>query len=440
MLTPRLSARNLAVCSSILTLVLASRTWADETDAALENDGAPLTAPFLAEVKAAVARAHLRPDADSPEVGLLREGAIVTVTACRPDCAALKGWGLLGTDGAVELDRLSPLREPAEASAGAPTAANLWYGRVGKSGVKICREPRLRGPLLTRKRISREMAFSPNVDLQRTGWLERAEGGFVRAGRVATLTPSRFQGEARPMLPLAFVVRELHGRTDRANDFHRCDRMPVRGFDARRVATDRGPLPRSAVRIVTQHSAPPSIPVGAKWVLVDLSQQTLTAYEGDSAVYATLISSGTNHDKSETNAGLFRVEHKLAYSDMHGEPDDPYVVDRVPDALYYHKNEALHGTYWHDRFGSPASHGCINLLLADAQWLFDWSPPTLPGNWITINPWEAGLASLWVLVEKRANAPSRTPQPPSAEHSLAPLARVNPPISIGHAQAGTESR
>ena len=50
----------------------------------------------------------------------------------------------------------------------------------------------------------------------------------------------------------------------------------------------------------------------------------------------------------------------------------------------------------------PASHGCINLALADARWLFDWAPPLLPDNWHTIDPRAAGLSSLWVFVKERA--------------------------------------
>ncbi len=149
------------------------------------------------------------------------------------------------------------------------------------------------------------------------------------------------------------------------------------------------------------------MPAGAKWVLVDLSQQTLTAYEGDVPVYATLISSGTNQEKSQTNAGLFRVERKMAYSDMHGQLDDPYDVDRVPYTLYYHKNEALHGTYWHDHFGARASHGCVNLALADARWLFDWAPPQLPENWFAINPQEADA--------ELSDRPEHVPTPESSQ-------------------------
>jgi hypothetical protein len=247
------------------------------------------------------------------------------------------------------------------------------------------------------------MAFWPNVDLRTRGWLERIEGGFVRARRVHALVPSRFAGEAWPQLPLAFVVRNPRATgSGPTSGLRRYDRVPVRNIDKVSVVTDSGSLPRQAVRIVTRHNPPSSIPAGGKWVFVDLEQQTLTAYEGEIPVYATLISSGKDHDESETHPGLYRVEHKMGYSDMHGQADEPYEVERVPYVLYFHKNEALHGTYWHDRFGWPASHGCVNLSPADARWLFDWAPPSLPENWTTIDPKAAGLASLWVLIKERA--------------------------------------
>ena len=392
-----------SILSSIFTVsASAEPASVDGIEIPTRSSGDGLTAPFSAIVKTRLAQVHVRPENDSPEVGLLREGAMVTVTACQPDCGAPHAWALLGADGAVKMEVLDPQPVRVEAST-EPTPESLWYGRVGQLGIKIFKEPRLHGPILTRKRLSREMAFLPRVELRQSGWFERIEGGFVRAGHVEILTPSLFHGEARPHLPFAFVIRKVSavgsGQPER---LHRYDRVAVRGIDSAHIATDRGVLPRSALRVVTLHSPPPSIPAGAKWVLVDLSQQTMTAYEGETAVFATLISSGKVHEETTTYPGLYQVEHKMVYSDMHGEPDDPYDVDRVPYTLYFHKSEGLHGTYWHDHFGTRESHGCVNLSLADARWLFDWAPPRLPEGWSTIDPAGAGLTSLWVLVEKKS--------------------------------------
>jgi hypothetical protein len=390
------------ICGWILNSLLVWPASADEESTPPIMSVDAQKAPFLAAVRKSFARVHLRPETDSPEVGLLREGATVTVRACQPDCASPHAWALLGTDGAVKLALLDPRPIRSEGPT-VPNPEGLWYGRVGKSAIRIYKQPRLGGPILARNQMNLEMAFLPNVDLQRKGWLERVEGGFVRTAHVHNLRPSRFQGEVRPHLPLAFMVRDLRPTGNSQDEkLHRYDRILVRKIDRVSVMTDSGPLPRKALRIVTPHSPPPLIPRGAKWVFVDLEQQTLTAYEGETPVYATLISSGKDHNESETHAGLYRVEHKMVYSDMHGQPLDPYVVDRVPYVLYFHKNEALHGTYWHDRFGWPASHGCVNLALADAHWLFDWAPPRLPEAWTTIDPKAAGLTSLWVLIRERA--------------------------------------
>jgi hypothetical protein len=69
-------------------------------------------------------------------------------------------------------------------------------------------------------------------------------------------------------------------------------------------------------------------------------------------------------------------------------------VEEVPHALFFHREQGFHGTFWHDRFGTPVSHGCVNLSLADAEWLFDWAPPRLPPGWHAVTPL-AGQESLW---------------------------------------------
>ena len=170
-----------SILSSIFTVsASAEPASVDGIDIPTQSSGDGLTAPFSAIVKTRLAQVRVRPENDSPEVGLLREGAMVTVTACQPDCGAPHAWALLGADGAVKMEVLD--RQPVRVEASAePTPESLWYGRVGKLGIKIFKEPRLHGPILTRKRLSREMAFLPKVPLRQSGWFERVEGGFVRA-------------------------------------------------------------------------------------------------------------------------------------------------------------------------------------------------------------------------------------------------------------------
>ena len=109
---------------------------------------------------------------------------------------------------------------------------------------------------------------------------------------------------------------------------------------------------------------------------IDLARQWLTAYEGNLPVFDAGVSTGK--DRFETPKGTFYVYAKLLYDDMTGnQQGEEYDVRKVPYVQYFHRGYALHGTYWHNRFGSGVrvSHGCVNLSMDDAQWLFIWSQP-----------------------------------------------------------------
>jgi lipoprotein-anchoring transpeptidase ErfK/SrfK len=84
---------------------------------------------------------------------------------------------------------------------------------------------------------------------------------------------------------------------------------------------------------------------------------------------------------------------KLATTDMSNADDDAldtvthiYSVERVPWVMFFHDDQALHGAYWHDRFGTVHSHGCVNLAPRDARWLFAWAPPAMPPGWEAVIP------------------------------------------------------
>ena len=114
---------------------------------------------------------------------------------------------------------------------------------------------------------------------------------------------------------------------------------------------------------------------GDKWIDVDLTQQRLTAYQGDTPVFEAAVSTGL--PKTPTVVGQFRIYWKLTATDMAGPG---YYLRDVPYTMYFHSGYALHGTYWHSNFGQPMSHGCVNLRTEDAEWLFDWVDPSLPGG------------------------------------------------------------
>lgn len=109
---------------------------------------------------------------------------------------------------------------------------------------------------------------------------------------------------------------------------------------------------------------------------INLTTQRLTAYEGDIQVLSAGVSTGK--DKFETPVGTYAVYGKLLYDDMTGDlQGEEYDVRKVPYVMYFTGGFAIHGTYWHNQFGTGIrrSHGCVNLSMDDAQWLWEWSAP-----------------------------------------------------------------
>jgi len=115
--------------------------------------------------------------------------------------------------------------------------------------------------------------------------------------------------------------------------------------------------------------APLSIPSGEiRWIDIDLTHQQLAAYEGQTLVRITAVSTGL--PRTPTPVGQYHIQIKLRYDDMTG-PD--YYLVNVPYVMYFYGGYGVHGTYWHANFGHPMSHGCVNLPTAEAEWLFHWA-------------------------------------------------------------------
>lgn len=110
-----------------------------------------------------------------------------------------------------------------------------------------------------------------------------------------------------------------------------------------------------------------------RWIEINLSRQRLIAWEGGTPVYAVLVSTGKSY--SPTRPGTFAVQTKHRYARMRGAD---YDVPDVPYTMYYSGNYAIHGAYWHHRFGTPVSHGCVNVAVDHARWLFNWATVGTP--------------------------------------------------------------
>ncbi|MDZ8023686.1 MAG: L,D-transpeptidase [Nostoc sp. SerVER01] len=110
-----------------------------------------------------------------------------------------------------------------------------------------------------------------------------------------------------------------------------------------------------------------------RWIQINLSKQRLIAWEGDRVVYGSAISSGKK--STPTLVGTFNIQSKFKSTRMRGRD---YDVPNVPHAMFYQGNYGIHGAYWHKRFGTPVSHGCVNLAPKHAKWLFGWASVGTP--------------------------------------------------------------
>jgi lipoprotein-anchoring transpeptidase ErfK/SrfK len=211
---------------------------------------------------------------------------------------------------------------------------------------------------------------------------------YIDAAYLAFGAPSAFQGvvfSEPPSRPFGWIVQATRPSTapGRAPDpqaplFARYTRITVE--ETReigdqvwyRVGPDQW-VKAQAVGLVFPTQRPEGIPPGAKWIEVNLYEQTLAAYEGDRLVFATLISSG--RPWTPTVTGLYRIQVKVRATRMDGDIFGYYYLEDVPWTMFFYQGYALHGTYWHDRFGFPHSRGCVNLSPRDARWLYEWAEP-----------------------------------------------------------------
>ncbi|BDA73763.1 hypothetical protein CAL7716_079290 [Calothrix sp. PCC 7716] len=110
-----------------------------------------------------------------------------------------------------------------------------------------------------------------------------------------------------------------------------------------------------------------------RWIEINLKQQKLTAWQGNKIIYQVTVSSGKK--STPTLTGVYAVQTKLPLARMRGAD---YDIPDVPYTMYYDGNYAIHGAYWHNNFGTPVSHGCVNLPPKKAQQVFNWAKVGTP--------------------------------------------------------------
>lgn len=140
---------------------------------------------------------------------------------------------------------------------------------------------------------------------------------------------------------------------------------------------------KNDVRVVEKQPVPTEVDAGGKWLDVDLARQLVVAYVGTEPVFATLASTGKGG--TSTPEGVYKITRKKAETTMRNDRSDEqsYSV-AVPWAVYFQEGYAFHGAYWHNNFGTPRSHGCVNLSPGDAYEIYQFTEPHMPPGWSTV--------------------------------------------------------
>jgi hypothetical protein len=221
------------------------------------------------------------------------------------------------------------------------------------------------------------------------GWAEINPGEWIPTDNLKNTNwvVSRFTGIFLPDEPLqypaAWMLINAHpsnvpgGPALESNDLlYRYTRVTI--FDAVEVDGWRwyqiGPdqwVQQTGVAKVIPVERPPDVDT-ERWLSIDLYEQVLIAYEGEQPVFATLIASGL--PRWPTYEGTFNIYYRRTREKMSwGTPgDDFYYLQEVPWTMYFDEGRAVHGAYWHDGFGYRRSHGCVNMSITDAHWLYRW--------------------------------------------------------------------
>jgi hypothetical protein len=227
------------------------------------------------------------------------------------------------------------------------------------------------------------------------GWVEINPGQWARQENLGGATISQFAGVLlnEPLrYPMAWALVNVRpSRTPGANALEEDDRIlrytrlnlydsvEVEGWTWYQVGPQQW-VHQTTIGKVLPVERPPMVDT-FRWISVDLYEQVGIAYEGSTPVFTTLVSSGLS--EWPTNEGLFHIYARYERTTMSGAEGKPdfYYLEEVPWTMYFDDDIALHGTYWHDGFGYRHSHGCVNLSITDAEWLYRWTAQE--DDWIT---------------------------------------------------------
>jgi hypothetical protein len=222
------------------------------------------------------------------------------------------------------------------------------------------------------------------------GWTEINPGEWVKTDQLKSTNyvVSNFSGillpEIMPEYPIAWMLVNVYPATEpggmpneTVNDLvYRYTRVnlystvEVDGWRWYQIGVNQWVHQTQVAKIIPVER--PEAVETEQWIGIDLYEQVVIAYEGDRPVFATLISSGL--PRWPTYEGIFNIYWRRTREDMTwGTPgDDFYYLEEVPWTMFFDEGRALHGAYWHDGFGYRRSHGCVNMSITDAFWMYNW--------------------------------------------------------------------
>ena len=240
------------------------------------------------------------------------------------------------------------------------------------------------------------ISYSSISDTDTGRWLYSKNGDFISGSYLSRVSVPTFQGVivSAPLLSgFGWLIEPATPRAGPSNSqamngrtINTQTKVPVyqtitsEGQEWVMVGFNQW-LPKSVVARVLIAAQPPEGVDNGRWIEVNLYDQTLSVYDNNQLVFATLIASGLN--PFFTKPGLFHIAEKKPSETMSGGNGSPdyYYLEDVPWTMYYDGTRALHGAYWRTVLGYPASHGCINLSVGDSRWLYDWARV---GDWVYV--------------------------------------------------------
>jgi hypothetical protein len=334
-----------------------------------------------------------------------------------------RGWICLDGDGAT-LDKNDPAYLALRSHAPDPNAALPYsYGESPGGTRRQKTIPGMQGPpwppvvFDPRAAVAPRstVAFTDEVQGDGGTWLRTNDMSFVPKDKIVPFERSDFHGvELRGdvRLPLAFFKNGPHAKYKRDAKSRLSptgDTWPRLGWVALTGQTEKRAGrtfwetreegiwidARSAAIVATETEAPPSPVPRGTWIEVAALQGWLVAWEGDKAVYATMVSAGklgavkadlehpSRQPPATTPMGTFHIKEKLVTATLQSDLDDgtDFIHAEVPWSQRFYDKYLFHTAYWHDRWGEGHSGGCVNLAPIDAKWLFGWSEPRVPEGW-----------------------------------------------------------